>query len=57
MTSGYLAVLFIFIDRMPFLESALDNADPQFALVIKSIFNLHHVDCRVANQDPASGTL
>jgi len=37
-TSGYMELLFISIDRMPFLVPTLDNADPLFALVLK-----HHV--------------
>jgi len=44
-------VLFIFIDRMPFMASTLDNADPFFALVITTCFYLHHVE--VADRDPA----
>jgi len=55
MTSGYLAVLFISIDRMPFLAPTLDNADPLFALVITAGFYLHHVE--VADQDQASGNV
>jgi len=35
-TSGYIAVLFIFIGRMPFLTPTLDNTDPLFALVINA---------------------
>jgi len=35
-TSSYMAVLFISIDRMPFLVPSLDNADPLFALVINT---------------------
>jgi len=48
-------VLFIFIGRMPFLASSLDNADPPFALVITLGFYLHHVE--VADQDPSSVSL
>jgi len=55
MTSGYMAVLFIVIGRMPFLAPTLDNADPLVALVITLGFYLHHVE--VADQDPASGSL
>jgi len=44
MTSGYVAVLFISIDRMPFPPPTLDNADPLFALVTTPGFYLHHVD-------------
>jgi len=55
MESGYLAVLFISIGRMPFLSPTLDNANPLFALVITPGFYLHHVE--VADRDPASGSL
>jgi len=48
-TFSYKAVLSIFIDRMPFLEPSLDNADPLFALVITPGFYIHHVE--VADQD------
>jgi len=34
MTSVFMEVLFIFINRMPFLASTLDNANPLFALVL-----------------------
>jgi len=54
-TSGYMAVLFIYIDRMLFMAPTLDNADPLFALVITPGFYLHHVE--VADKDPASGSL
>jgi len=46
--------LFIFIDRMPFLVSTHDNADPLFTLVITPGFYLHHVE--IVDQDPASGS-
>jgi len=36
------AVLFISIDRMPFLGPTVDNADQLFALVITPGFYLHH---------------
>jgi len=55
MTSGYLAVDFIFIGPMPFLVPTLDNADPLFTPVITSGFDLHPVG--VMDQDPASGSL
>jgi len=55
MTSGYVAVLFISIDRMPFPASTLDNPDSLFALVVTPGFNLHHV--KVVDQDPVSGSL
>jgi len=55
MTSGYVAVLFISIGRMPFLPPTVDIADPLFALVIKLSFYLHHLE--VADQEPASGCL
>jgi len=59
MTSGYfksyfMAVMFTFIGRMPLLAPTLDNADPYFALVMTTGFNLHDV---VADQDPASGCI
>jgi len=50
-SSGFVAVLFIFIDRMPFLTPTFDNADPLFALLITLGFYLQHV--QVACQDPA----
>jgi len=40
---------------MPFLATTLDDADPLFALVITSGFNLHHVE--VEDQDLASDSL
>jgi len=52
MTSGNMAVLFISIDRMPFLASTLDNADTLFTLVITTGFYLHSEV--VADQDLAS---
>jgi len=55
MTSGYMAILFISIDRMPFLVLAFDNADSLFALVIAPGLYLHHLE--VADQHPASGSL
>jgi len=42
MTSGYIAALFISIDRMPFLVPSLDSADPLFALLIAPGLYLHH---------------
>jgi len=54
-TSGYIAVLFISIGRIPYLAPTLDNADPLFALVIViPCFHLHQLE--VANQDPVSGS-
>jgi len=50
MTSGYVALLSISIDRMPFLEPTLDNADLLFSLLIKPGFYLHHI--KVADQSP-----
>jgi len=56
MTSGYIAVLFISIGRMPFLAPTLDNTDPLFALVVHQVsIDLHHLE--VVDQDPASGSL
>jgi len=49
MTSGFLAILFMSIGRMPFLAQTLDIAYLLFALVIKPGFYLHHVE--VADQD------
>jgi len=49
MTSGYLAVFFISIGRMPFLALTLDNADRLSTLVITPGFYLHYVD--VADHD------
>jgi len=46
-----MAVLFIFIGRMQFLASTLDNSYPLFALVATPGFYLHHVE--VTDQDPA----
>jgi len=54
-TSGYMAVLFISIHRMPFLAPALDNVDPLFALVITPGLYLHPVE--VADQDPVKGSI
>jgi len=51
MTSGYMAVLFISIGRMPFRLPTLDNADPVYAPMITPCFYLHHLD--VADQDRA----
>jgi len=48
-----MAVLFICIDRMPFLTPRLDNADWLFTPVIIPGFCLHHVE--MADQDPISG--
>jgi len=48
-TSGYMAVLPVFIGWMPFLAPTLDNADPLFALVITPVFHLHLVEV-VADQ-------
>jgi len=53
-TSGFMAVLFIFIVRMPLLVPTLDNSDPLCALVITPGIYLHHVE--VTDQDPASGS-
>jgi len=39
-----MAVLFIFVIRMPYLASTLDNVDPHFALVITPGFYLHDVE-------------
>jgi len=50
-----MAILFIFISRMPFLTPTLDNVDGHSALVIAPDFYVHHV--QVADQDPASGSL
>jgi len=50
-----MAVLFIYIDRMPFLAQTFDNADRLFALVITPGFYLHHVE--VVDQDQTSGSL
>jgi len=51
-----MAVLFISIDRMPFLAPTLDDADPLFALVILTPgFYLHPVE--VADQHPVTGSL
>jgi len=59
LTSGYIAVLFISIGRMPFLAPTLDYADLLFALLTiirPDVYHyLHHVV--VANQDPACGIL
>jgi len=55
MTSGYMAVFFISIDRMPILMPTPDDSDPLFALVIARGYYLHHV--QEADQDSASGSL
>jgi len=64
MTTRYMAVLFIFIHRMPFLAPTLDNADLLFALmitlgfcpiVITPVIYVHHI--AVANQHLASDSL
>jgi len=52
---SHMAVLFIYIGRMPFLTPTLDNAEPLFALVLIPGFFLHQVE--VADQQPASGSL
>jgi len=52
MTSGCMAVLFISIGLMPSLVPNVDNADPQFTLVITPGFYQHHIE--VAYQDSAS---
>jgi len=39
-----MAVLFISIDRMPFLVPTVDNADPFFGLVITSGSHLYQVE-------------
>jgi len=54
-TSGYMAVVFNSICRMPFLAPILDETDPLSALVKTLGFYLHRV--QVVNQDPASGSL
>jgi len=54
-TSGFMTVLFISIDQMPFLARTIGNADPLFVLLITPCFDLHHV--KVADQDQASGSL
>jgi len=51
-TNSYMTVLFISIDRMPFLHHLLIRF---FAVVITPGFYLHHVE--VVAQDPASGSL
>jgi len=55
MTSGYMAPLFIFIERMPFMGPTLDNDNSHFALRLKPSFYLHHVE--VVDQDPTSAQL
>jgi len=50
-----MAAFVIFIDRILFLASNFDNAEPLFALVMAAVFSLHHVE--MANQNPASGSL
>jgi len=55
MTSGYSAVLFMSIGRMPYLAPTLENADSRYALVITPDFYLQHVE--MVDQDPASGSL
>jgi len=55
MTYGYVAVMFIYISRMPFVAPTLDNADPLFTLVITTGFYMNQVE--VADQDSASGSL
>jgi len=49
-----MAVLFISIDRMPFMAPTLENADPLFTLVITPGFYLHYIE--VMNENPASGS-
>jgi len=63
MTSGYMAVKFISIDRIPFLAPTLDNADSIFALVITpgKVGNYLVITpgdnyLKVVDQDPASGS-
>jgi len=56
MTSGYMAVLFILIGRMPLLAPTLDNADQLFGLGITPGFYVHHNHTEVADQDPTSGS-
>jgi len=53
--SGYMAILFNSIDRMPFLASTLDSADSLFALVKTLSFYLPYIE--VPYQDTASGSL
>jgi len=50
-----MAVLFISIDRVPFLLLTLDIIDSLVALAITPGFYLHHVP--VEDQDPACGNL
>jgi len=50
-----MAVVFIFIGRMPFLGPTLDNADPLFAQGIAPGFYLHRL--KVADHDPARDSL
>jgi len=57
MTTGYRAFFLISIDRIPFLASTFDNADPLFALVITSAFYLYHLQDPLGNQDLATGIL
>jgi len=46
-----MAVLFIFIDQMPFLTPTLDNADLLIALVMTRGFHLHHVEATDQTKD------
>jgi len=52
-TSGFMAVVFISIGRMPFLAPSLDIAGQLFTLVITPGFYLHHIEVA----DPPSGNL
>jgi len=57
MTSGYMAVLYISIDRIPFLAPTLDIADRLFAQVITTGFYLHHVGWQIKTQLEAGWVL
>jgi len=50
-----MSVLFISIDRMPFLTPTLDNVNPSFALVITPGFYLPNIE--LAYHDPESGSV
>jgi len=53
-----MAVLFILIDRMPFLAPIIDNYDTLFTLVIIPGIYVHHVEVAgQETQDPANGSL
>jgi len=56
MTYGYIkTVLFISMDRMPFLVPTLDNANLLFVLMKTPVLYLHRVE--VADQDPPSESI